>query len=241
MQDQTQQLGIDQILRTAFFYWKKTWLFQFMVGALHFSIFMLVYVYFASKLGILDHFVNISKQYGNDFAKMQSAIAELTKSSNFATLFYILIATKIFLYPLVVGLFKIYRKIDLKEEYNISDLLSGYSGANFFIYAGYYMFWYTIFYYSTPTLILPIVWVLITLFVTPLMFFKNIRIFEGIVLSIKVLRSNFILLFVCVFVAFFFKMAGLLFFFFGYLLTFPFMTAMIYSLYQALFKEEKLA
>lgn len=240
MQDYPQQQGIDQILRNAFFYWKKTWMYQFMVGALYFSVLMLVFIYFASKFGLLDQFISISQQHGNDIKKMQTALFELTKNPNYATLSLIIIGTKVFLYPLEVGLLKIYRKIDLKEEYSVPDLLSGYSGANFFIYAGYYMFWYTIFTYSIPTLVLPLVWILITLFVTPLMFFKNIRVFEGISLSIKALKSNFILILVGFLVALIFKTAGFLFFFFGYLVTYPFMTAMVYSMYQALFKEDEL-
>lgn len=241
MQITTEQQGVDSIMRKSFFYWKTTWIYQFMVGALYFSILMLVYLFFASKYGILDEFISISQRYGRDLEKMQSALIELSKNPNYGTLSLIILATKVFLYPLEVGLFKIYRKVDLKEEYSVSDLLSGYSGANFFIYAGYYMFWYTIFTYSVPTLILPIVWILVTLFVTPLMFFKNIRVFEGISLSIRALRSHFLVILVCFFLGLVLKSAGILLFFFGYLITYPFMTAVIYSLYQSIFSEKEAA
>jgi hypothetical protein len=88
------------------------------------------------------------------------------------------------------------------------------------------------------TIILPFVWVMITLFVAPLMFFQNKTIFEGIALNWKALKLYFIEILVCVIVAFLFKYIGFTLFLVGGLLTLPFWNAMIHSLYKTIFDEK---
>jgi hypothetical protein len=62
-------------------------------------------------------------------------------------------------------------------------------------------------FHGCPTIILPFIWVVVTIFVAPLMFFNN-RSFEAISLNFKALKSHFVEIFVCVIVAFLFKYVG---------------------------------
>lgn len=91
---------------------------------------------------------------------------------------------------------------------------------------------------TIPTLFLAVLWVMITVFVAPLMFFSNKRIFEAISLNIQALRKYFLEILVCVIVAVFFRYIGFTLFFVGGLFTFPFWNAMIYSLYKTIFSEK---
>lgn len=227
---------MDSVLKDAFFYWNKTLMYQIILSLLYFSVTILVLFYFSSRLGILDAFVNIVQQNKGDIEKMQQKINEFSMTPNFSTFSLIALGVKVFLYPLEMGLYKVYRKIDLKQEYDITDLFAGYSGVNFFIYISYYLFWYLIFSFAIQTIVLGIVWILITLFVGPLMFFMNQRIFQGIALSWKALKSFFVPIVVGTLVAIAFKY----FFFFTFFLavfTFYFPSAMIYALYKMIFKE----
>ena len=44
-------------------------------------------------------------------------------------------------FPLHIGFFKIFKKIDSKEGPVLGDLFEGYQGANFIKYAVYYILW----------------------------------------------------------------------------------------------------
>jgi len=237
MHSQTTKTGLDSIIKQAFFYWSKTLFYQFIVSLLYFSILFIVYYYFAAKFGILDMAFEGIEQSKGDFSLLQKSLVKIAEHPDYLTLSYILLGSKVFLYPLEIGLLKLYRKIDLQESYDISDLFSGYSGINFFIFTSYYLFWYFIFMYTVPTIILAIIWILTTYFVGPLMFFMNQRMFDAIRINFKALKSHFIPISVGFLVAFLFKYIGFLFFFVGALFTFPFATAMIYALYKNIFKE----
>jgi len=235
-----QKKSIEFILKQAFRYWSRTLIYQVIFSVLYILILFFTAAYFMNQFGITDQYFAAYQNYmqSKDIQAYQSEISKLSELPQFQHFFWILIGMNVFLYPLNLGLFKIFRKLDLGEKPEMADLFAGYSGINFFIYIGFYMFWFIIYLYAIPTVFLAIIWVFITLFCAPLMFFMNKRIFESISLSIKGLRIYFIEIIVCIFVAVLFKYIGVL-TFFGMFFTFPFVNAMIYSLYKTIFTENQ--
>lgn len=199
---------------------------------------MTVFFFCDSKYGIMDQYIETAK-YAKDGLQVYTAeIQKMLATDSFQNFSLWIMGTTIFLYPLNLGFYQIYRKIDLGEKIELGDLLVGYNGLNFFKYIGYYIFWYFIFAYTIQTIILGVLWVCITIFVAPMMFFMNKTIFESISLNLKALRMYFLEIFVCVIVAILFKYIGFALFFIGGLFTFPFWNAMIYSLYKTVFSEK---
>jgi len=237
-----QKPGLDFILKQAFYYWNKTLLYQLMFSIIYFAIFLTVFFCFSEKYGIIEQFLGAASDYmkagpeGMDEYKNQ--IALIMGSDGFQNFYLAIVGVQIFLYPLNLGLFQIFRKLDLKEQIVMGDLFTGYNGLNFFRYVSYFIFWFFFYTMIAQTIILPFVWVMITLFVAPLMFFQNKTIFEGIALNWKALKLYFIEILVCVIVAFLFKYIGFTLFLVGGLLTLPFWNAMIYSLYKTIFDEK---
>ncbi|MCE3075034.1 hypothetical protein [Chryseobacterium gwangjuense] len=233
-----QKPGIDFILKQAFFYWNKTLVFQLMFSIIYFAVFFTSLVFFASRYGIWDQQQELIEAFKVSTDAYIKKAAELGNTENSHYFSYAILATSVFLYPLNIGFFQIFKKIDLNEKIVLGDLFVGYNGLNFFKYVGYFLFWILIYFMVAQTIILPIIWVLVTFFVAPLMFFNNARSFEAISLNFKVLKSHFVEIFVCVLVAFLFKYVGFAVFFIGGLFTFPFWNAMIYSLYKGVFMDK---
>lgn len=233
------RVDLDFVIKKAFGYWRKTLIYQFLVSSISFCILFIVGLHFGQKYGILQEYVRLINAHSGDIVQMQNAVQKLMTNPNMTNLSLILLGTKAFLFPLELGLLGIYRKIDNGERYTITDLYSGYLGFNFFIYVGYFLFWYFVYSYTMFTIILPVVWIICTIFVAPLMFFMNQPMFRAIKINLQVLRVYAIPIFICLMVAFLFRYSGLILFGFGILLTYPFSTAMIYSLYQLIFKEER--
>lgn len=237
MQQQTpKQTGLDNVLKQAFFYWKSTLSFQLLFSLITFSILIGVGLYFSARIGLLDAYAKILNNPSGNIEKDLEAIMLSPDYQNFSL---IILGVKAFLYPLEMGLFQMYRKIDMKQSPELSDMLVGYRGTNFFIFMGYYCFWYLVLSYSIFTIVLPVLWVLCTLFVAPMMFFTNQPMFRAIGINLKVLRTFIFPMLVCSLVAFVFRYSGFLLFGFGVLLTYPFSTAMIYALYQTIFREKR--
>ncbi|MCS3867611.1 hypothetical protein J3D55_000527 [Chryseobacterium ginsenosidimutans] len=233
-----QKPGLDFILKQAFFYWNKTLIFQLMFSIMYFGILMTVFFFCDSKYGIMSQYIETAK-YAKDGMQVYTAeIQKMLATDSFQNFSLWIIGATIFLYPLNLGFYQIYRKIDLGEKPELSDLFVGYNGLNFFKYIGYYIFWYFIFAYTIQTVILGVLWVCLTIFVAPMMFFMNKTIFEAISLNFKALKMYFLEIFVCVIVAIFFKYIGFALFLVGGLFTFPFWNAMIYSLYKTVFSEK---
>jgi len=234
-----QKPGLDFILKQAFFYWNKTLIFQLMFSIMYFGILMTVFFFCDSKYGIMNQYIETAK-YAKDGMQVYTAeIQKMVATNQFQAFSLWMVGTTIFLYPLNLGFYQIYRKLDLGEKPALNDLLVGYNGFNFFKYIGYYIFWYFIFAYTFQTIILGVAWVCITVFVAPLMFFMNKTIFESISLNFKALRMYFLEIFVCVMGAVIFKYIGFALFLIGGLFTFPFWNAMIYSLYKTAFSEKR--
>lgn len=233
-----QKSGLEITLKKAFFYWSKTLLYHVLFSLVYFSVFFLVYYYVAERYGILEKMMAALQQNQNNFSAMNEAMRKISALPEYYNLSLALIFAMTFLYPLNLGLLQIFRKIDLGEKYNIEDLFVGYNGINFFKFSSYFLFWIFVYQLAISTLILGIVWVYITLFTAPLMFFMDKRIFETINLNIKALKLFFLEISVAVFVAFTFRYFGII-TLIGFLFTFPFWNAMIYSMYQKIFTENK--
>ena len=228
---------ISPILKTAFSYWKKTLLFQLLYSMLYFSLFLLGYFYLFDYFGLWDEvskFSDLAKTDLPAFNKKMEEVFKLPQTRNFALTFFILLAL---INPLNVSFYKIYRKIDLNEPVKMNDIFAGYLGFDFFKFFGFFLFWIIIFAYANALFFLGVAWIFITLFSIPLLFFMNVKKFEGIGLTIKVLRKNFTTCLICVLVAILFSVSGILLCGFGFLFTFPFWHAMIYALYQQFYKE----
>jgi hypothetical protein len=233
-----QKPGIDFILKQAFFYWNKTLIFQLMFSIIYFAIFFTGMFFFASRFGIWEQNQELAEAFRLGTKAYLDKVAVISATENYKNFSYCVLGVIVFLYPLNLGLFQIFRKIDLKEKIVIGDLFAGYNGSNFFKYVSYFLFWFFVYLLAAQTIILGIVWVIVTLFVAPLMFFTDKRIFEAITLNFKALKMYFIEITVCVIVAFIFKYAGFALFLVGGLFTFPFWNAIIYSLYKTVFSEK---
>ncbi len=233
-----QKPGLDFILKQAFFYWNKTLVYQLMFSMIFFGIFLTSLFFFGERYGILEQNQMLAEAFKQGTKVYMEKIAELSATENYQMFTLAIWATMAFLYPLNLGMFQIFRKLDLKEKIELSDLFVGYNGLNFFKYLGYYIFWFLIYRFTIPTIFLAVIWVAMTIFVAPLMFFTNKRIFEATSLNLKALRMFFVEIIVCVIVAVLFKYLGFTLFLVGGLFTFPFWNAMIYSLYKTVFSEK---
>ncbi|WP_185286460.1 hypothetical protein [Chryseobacterium indologenes] len=233
-----QKPGLDFILKQAFFYWNKTLVYQLMFSMIFFGIFLTSLFFFGERYGILEQNQMLAEAFKQGTKVYMEKIAELSATENYQMFTLAIWATMAFLYPLNLGMFQIFRKLDLKEKIELSDLFVGYNGLNFFKYLGYYIFWFLIYRFTIPTIFLAVIWVAMTIFVAPLMFFTNKTIFEAISLNLKALRMFFVEIIVCVIVAVLFKYLGFTLFLVGGLFTFPFWNAMIYSLYKTVFSEK---
>jgi len=237
-----QKPGIDFILKQAFFYWNKTLVYQLLFSIIYFSVFFAAYLYIENRFGIYNQFSSAFLEYfqvgpkGIDALNQELATIKSGTNYTYTTLGILIVSA--FLYPLNLGFFQIYRKIDLKEQVEMSDLFVGYNGLNFFRYTSYFVFWFLVCDMLKVTVVFPLLWIMITLFIAPLMFFQNKTIFEGISLSWKAIKMYFIEILVCTIVAVLFKYVGFAAFLVGALFTFPFWNAMIYSLYKTIFTEE---
>ncbi len=236
-QNYPQKNDLSFILKQAFYYWSKTLVYQIMFSLIYLSVLITVWFLFAEHYGILSDYLETVEMVraGATYADAQKV---LIANPNYITFSWIIIGTFIFLYPLNLGLLKMYRKLDLGEKLTVHDLFAGYMGVNFFIYISYYVFWFMIFLYMAPTVILAAVWIAITIFTAPLMFFMNKKIFETFRYNIRVWRNFFPAMLVGLAVAMVFKYAGML-TLIGLPFTMAFPTAMIYALYTSLFKEHE--
>lgn len=227
--------GLEPILRTAFAFWSRTLFYQVSYSLLFFSLFFLGYFYLFKNFGLWDEISQYSDLLQTDFPafnKKMEAVAQLPQAQGFILGIFFLLAV---ISPLNVGFYNIYNKVEQGEKISINDLFAGYRGLTFFKFLGFYLFWLIVFSYANALLLLGVVWAFLTVFSVPLMFFKNLNTFQGIKLSFTILRQDFPTILVAVVVATLFSLSGLILFGFGFLFTFPFWHAMIYTLYRHYF------
>lgn len=229
--------GLSYLFKQSFFYWNKALLYNLLFSIIYLVLFFAGYFYLFQYFGLWDEFVKIRDLVQTDmsaFNKQMEEIARRPEAANFSLAFFLLIAL---LNPLNVGLYRIYRKIDLNEKIVFRDLFAGYQGLDFFKFVGFYLFWMIIFTYANAFLFLGVVWIFITLFCVPLMYFMNVTTFRGIGLTWQILKNNFSTVFICCAVALLFALSGVILCGIGFVLTFPFLNAMIYTLYRYFYKE----
>lgn len=231
--------NIEEIFRKALNYWAVTLNMQILFSLLYFSITYLLSFYFFKYYDLMPEFLRLVKLGETDIPGMQKGISEWMKNPNFSNFLIALVLIKAVMFPLNIGLFQIYRKIDEKQAYNISDLYAGYRGFNFLKFLGFAIFWGFINLYAHVSIILVGFWVLISVFSAPLMFFQNVSIFKSISLTINAFKTDFFTIFSCCILAFIFSYFGVVFFFAGIVFTFPFWNAVIYTMYQKYFNENK--
>ncbi|SFI23164.1 hypothetical protein [Halpernia frigidisoli] len=235
----TWKSNIEEILRKAVNYWAMTLNIQILFSLLYFSIIFLLGFYFFKYYGLLPEFMRLMKLSETDIPAAQKGILEWAKVPDFASFVIAMVVIKAVMFPLNIGLFQIYRNIDEKLPYSISDLYAGYRGFNFFKFLGFGIFWGFINLYAHVSVGLVFIWILITVFSAPLMYFMNISIFESIRLTVKAYKIDFFTIFSCCVLAFIFSYFGLIFFLLGIFFTFPFWNAVIYAMYQKYFNEIK--
>lgn len=236
--NQQQKLGISDIIKDAFHFWSKTILYQILFSLLYFSILFIILYFFAIRYGILEQYILLSEKLKQGVEAYREGVQQMSENPNFFKFQAVIVFTLSFLFPLNLGLMKMFRKIDLKEKLVLEDLFAGYSGSNFFIYFGYYLFWFMVYTYALSTIFLGVAWVFITLFTAPLMFFNAKRIFESFSINLKALKLFPMPIFGAIIFTIIFKYGGL-FSIVGAVFTFPFWNAIIYALYRKIFVEVK--
>ncbi|WKS95242.1 hypothetical protein [Riemerella columbina] len=231
------KLNISPILEAAIGYWKKTIGFQILFSVLYFGLLMVFATGLLQYLNLEPEIAKFQKIIADGQLKnLNKAAEELSKNEAMSYFILGLSIIKALLFPLNIGFYQIYQKIDLQEPYKTSDLLAGYRGGTFFKFFGYALFWGIILsYLQIIPLFLPLLWMMLTLLVTPIMYFLNLNIFESIRLNWVALRLHFVSLLMACFACVLFSYSGLLLFGIGYLVTFPFWNAMLYTLYKRLF------
>ncbi|MDL1913926.1 MAG: hypothetical protein FDW93_05295 [Bergeyella sp.] len=229
------RITIFEVLDETFFYAKKNWAFHVFFSLIYLSVYFSVTFYFAYRYGVIEEISSLMKNI-EPISVLIERVALLGTQENIKTFSLIVFALQAFLFPLHVGLFKIYKKTDLKETIGPSDLFSGYSGVNFFIFVSYFILWKFMMDLSFLFFPLAFLWILFTLLATPLMFFKNLSSFRAISLSFKATIRHIFLLFLAFILSLFFRYAGFLLFVFG-LFTYPVIITTIYVLYKKIFEE----
>ena len=228
------KISLDEIFKKAFFYWKSTLFFQFLVSALYFGITLyagiqLTKYYFGEQMNVFTPAL-LSKP-----EVFLNKINQLMLSENGSYFQMAMALVKAAMFPLNIGLFRIYTLIDENKTPRFSDLLDGYSGSNFFKFWGYAIFWGVVFQLGFSFILPGILWVFITLFVGPLLYFTPMRMMEAINLSAKVAIANWSIILPCAMLAFLFGYSGVFVFIIGFFFTYPFWTAIIYTLFKKYF------
>ncbi len=233
-----EKVGISTIIGEAFSYWTRTLMYQVMFSLLYISILITVLFYFAEYYGIMEDYLASVDELKNGMEAYAEAQKKIIANPDYGNFSWVLIGVLTFLFPLNMGLYKMFRKLDLKEPLVVQDLFAGYVGINFFNYASYYFFWFMVFSLTAPTVFLGIIWVGITLFSAPLMFFRNLRIFQTFSLNITAWKKFFPLILSGILFSIIFKFVGMI-TIIGIPFTFAFTNAMIYVLYKGIFREEE--
>lgn len=153
------------------------------------------------------------------------------QTDNAVLFLQVMIVIKAVIFPLNIGFFKIYRKLDLGEKPETGDLFAGFQGHYFFLFVIYSLAWSMI---NNFLSVFTLIWIPMMLFVPALMFFKGFNYFQSFKISVQTFQNNLILIFIATIVSILFSYCGFIVFFFGIFITFPFWNAMIYVLYKHL-------
>lgn len=230
-------ISLSEIPVKAFEYWSKTIMFQVLFSICYFAVYLGLTFFLFSYYGVMEQIHDLSAYFNTDQVLAREKYMEIIASENFRYVTLWIVVITALLFPLNLGLFNIYRKMDKAEEISVGDLFVGFEGSSFFKYIGYALFWGGIYYISKMTLFLAPVWVLITLFVGPLMFFNNLNIQESLKLSFQAVGKNIVGCLMALLLAVFGSYIGAALCGVGILLTFPFWNAVLYAYYQKIFPD----
>lgn len=236
MQQNLPVAGPDAVLKNAFLYWSRTLKYQVLYSLIYFSFLFLMSRKLLSHYGLDEEFSRLMDILLKDPATFRNAMKLLSEKPELKSFTLAAIVAKSLLYPLNIGFFKIFRKMDLGEKPVLEDLFAGYLGRNFFIFFGFYLFWGIIAMYANSLVFPGILWVLATIFCAPLMFFGEKSIPDAIRLSFKGLRLKPLLVILGCAVAVFFSYSGFFLLLAGFM-TYPFWNAMVYAMYRDIYQE----
>lgn len=230
---------VGAVLRHMLLLYRKSILYQLVFSVLYFSLLLSAFFFAMDHYGLTADLMRLQAEKNLSQAELYQKVQQVMLANpNAANVSWVLIGSLCALFPLQMGLFAIFRKIDSGANFGLADLFTGYRGVNFFIYVSYFLFWFLIFNLLMPTVVLSLIWVAVTLFVAPLMFFKNIRVMGGIVLTFQALKRHFVAILVVLGVAMAIKAMGLA-TFIGIPLVYGLTNVAVYALYQAIFVNEK--
>lgn len=227
----TQKPEIGNIISEAYQYWMRTLPFQLLFTILYFSIFMFSAMYAYRYYGLFDEIMKIQDLFYSDFKTFTEKYSELMQTENARSFAMVVMVIKSVLFPMNIGFLKIYRKLDLGEQPRMSDLFAGFQGHYFFVFLAYALFWNVI---NNYLLFFTIVCIPMLLMIPSLVFFKNYNLFQAFRISVQVFRKHILLLFLSTILSILISYSGLIMFFFGIFVTFPFWNAVIYVLYKRL-------
>lgn len=224
---------MEKVISEAFGLWKSVMRYNLMFSLLYFGLLMVFVNTILVHEGILDKMMAIIPMVQKNPEVFVNRMELLFNTEEFANASLMIIICKGLIYPLHIGLIKIYRKVESKEEILVKDIFEGYSGVNFFKFTSYYIAWVMIFNFAQQLLIVPgVLWIMLTMLVPLLIYFKREPMGMALLWNFKLVKDNFGLFLVCVLVAVLFSYAGGILFLIGYLLTFPFWNSIIYVLYK---------
>ncbi|MDO4763681.1 MAG: hypothetical protein Q4A00_04810 [Flavobacteriaceae bacterium] len=238
-----QKTSTSEIISTSLTLWKKGMKYNLLFSILYFGLLAFFTSIVMVYTGMYEKFTQLSNILTKNPEVFLRRAEGLAQTPEFATYTLLITICSGLVYPLHIGLMNVLRKSEQKEEVVFNDLLDGYNGMNFFKYASYYICWTMIYKYLLGIsfllgILLGVLWVAITLFIVPIMYFKGEPMGSAMIWSAKIFKENFVLVLTGVMVAFLFSYLGILLFGVGYLLTFPFWCAMIYVLYNRIFSGE---
>ena len=220
---------IGNIISEAYQYWMRTLPFQLLFSVLYFTIFMFSSMYAFRYYGLFEEILKIQDLFYSDTKVFVEKYSEIMKTENAQYFAMVVMVIKSVIFPLNIGFLKIYRKLDLGEPPHISDLFAGFRGHYFFLFVIYALFWNII---NNYLLILFFIWIPMLLMTPSLVFFKNYNFFQAFRISVQVFRNNILLFIMATLASIIISYSGVLMFFFGIFVTFPFWNAVIYVLYK---------
>lgn len=222
---------IGNIISEAYQYWMRTLPFQVLFSVLYLSIFMFAAMYAYRYYGLFDEIMKIQHLFYSDFKTFTEKYSAIMQTENALSFVMATLVIKSVIFPMNIGFLKIYRKLDLGEQPQMSDLFAGFQGHYFFIFLIYALAWNFFNHYLS---FFTIIWIPMLLMTPALIFFKNFTIIQAFRISTQVFRNNLLLLIMATVISILISYSGLIMFFFGIFVTFPFWNAVIYVLYKRL-------
>lgn len=227
----TQKPEIGKIVSEAYQYWMRTLPFQLLFSVLYFTIFMFSAMYAFRYYGLFEEVMKIQDLFYSDSRAFFNKYSEIMQTENARSFAMVVMVIKSVIFPLNIGFLKIYRKLDLGEQPQISDLFAGFQGNYFFLFVLYALAWNVI---NNYLLIFTIIWIPMLLMIPSLIFFRNYSVFQAFKKSVQIFRAHAFLMIIATLASIVISYSGLVMFFFGIFITFPFWNAVIYVLYKNL-------